>query len=212
MGNLSDENNYSDESGFFTSSDFSCDEPRKSMNGGAAIAHNETIKVKQLRLMVGFVLLASAVGAACAVYYFTSSTEVSQFEDQFQEDANKVLQAMGSSMEDTKAALDVFVASIVSFARYTNQTWPFVTIPDFAIRASKVRTLSEGVGIFLQPIVTPEERLDWEQYAYDNRYWVNESMKLQEDAEDYFGPSFMTRKFGVPSSMISRLFLTTKQD
>jgi len=66
------------------------------------------------------------------------------FEEQFLDDAHKVLEAVGSSLYLTLGAIDALVDSMISFAHYTNQTWPFVTIPDFAVRSAKIRSLSTG--------------------------------------------------------------------
>jgi hypothetical protein len=55
-----------------------------------------------------------------------------------------------------------------------NQMWPFVTVPDNAIHASKVQLLSGGIGIFLV-------------YVWENMGWVNDSVKIQETLEDYYG-------------------------
>ena len=148
-----------------------------------AIAKAETQAVKRLKLVVLGVLTLLAVGVALAVYYYTSGAEQVQFEDAFQGDASKVLEGLGSSLERTIGGLDLFAAMIVSVARATNQTWPFVTIPNFPLIASKIRLLSQTVLLTLYPIVTQEERSEWEAYSTQNDAWVNESMNVQETDE-----------------------------
>jgi hypothetical protein len=86
-------------------------------------------------------------------------------------------------LERTLGALDALQSQIVSEARSSNQTWPFVTIADFAVRASKLRLLSEVLAISMGNIVTKENRLQWEAYAKENQGWVNESMNVQSTDE-----------------------------
>jgi hypothetical protein len=76
----------------------------------------------------------------------------------------------------------------VAQARATNQTWPFVTIPSFAIRATKARLQSDAFCLQVYPLVTKEQRPEWEKYSLANQGWVNESMKVQEHDEFYYGP------------------------
>jgi hypothetical protein len=80
------------------------------------------------------VLVTCAVGVACVVYFQTSNTEKTQFEEEFSDDSAKVFEALGSNRDLSLRAVDAFiVVVIVSFARFSNSTWPFVTVPDFVL-------------------------------------------------------------------------------
>lgn len=151
------------------------------------LGKTETRNVYVLKACAVSVLILSALGIALTVFFYTRNSELYQFENQFHDDANKVMEAIGSSIEDSLGAMDTFATSIVSSARATNQTWPFVTIPDFAIRASKVRSASDGVAIFFQPIVEPGFRRTWENYAWEKQAWVNVTKSLLEKDENYYG-------------------------
>ncbi len=72
----------------------------------------------------------STVGVAVTVYRYVSTAEHTSFEGHFQDDSDKVLEAIGSTLELTLGSVDNFLVGMVSFARYTNATWPFVTVPD----------------------------------------------------------------------------------
>lgn len=112
---------------------------------GQAIAKSETKVVHSLKLLVYAVLILSTIGVALAVYYFLSNSEQTEFEGQFVDDAKKVLEALGSNLDLTLGSVDALVVSMVSYARDTNQSWPYVTIPDFAVRTSKIRVSSRPV-------------------------------------------------------------------
>jgi hypothetical protein len=63
------------------------------------------------------------------VYTYVSGSEQAEFEDDFHADAFKVFESIGKSMDVTIGAVDALVVSMVSFARYSNSSWPFVTLP-----------------------------------------------------------------------------------
>jgi hypothetical protein len=153
-----------------------------------SIAKNETKAVRSLKFVVFAVMILSTIGVALAVYFYISGSETAEFESEFTDAANKVLEGIGASLYKTLGAVDAYTVSIVSFARATNQTWPFVTIPDFAVRTAKVRSLSDSVVISYYPLVSPENRDEWEVYSIANEAWVNESIAIQVTDENYYGP------------------------
>jgi hypothetical protein len=155
---------------------------------GIMIAEQETKHINRYRAIVMLVLFVSTIVVAFGVYWYISQSEVNQFEKSFQDDAHKVFESMGSSLDQMLGSLDILSATVVSMARYTNQSWPFVTIPGFAIHAAKARSASDGIGIFFQPLVKTDKRIEWEEYSVMNQGWVIESMQLQEKDPNYFGP------------------------
>lgn len=85
-----------------------------------------------------------------AVYFYTSNSEQEHFESAFQESTQKVLDSIGKAIERTLGAVDSYATTLVSHARATNQSWPFVTFPDFAVLTEKTRSLSAGVIVSMQ--------------------------------------------------------------
>ena len=152
------------------------------------IAKDETIAVLRLKLVVLLVLVLSAVGVALSVYFYTSGSEQTQFEQHFVDASHKVLEAIGSTLDTTMGSFDGIVATLVSTARDGNHSWPFVTLPNFAFRMSKVLPLSNAIYLSVYPVVTPAQRQEWEEYSFKNQFWVNESMAVQETWKGYHGP------------------------
>ena len=93
------------------------------------LAGKETQAVNKIKLVVVLVLAISTIGIALGVYFFVSGSEQGNFEAHFNDGAQKILGAIGRNVGVTYAALDALIVSMVSFAKATNQTWPFVTIP-----------------------------------------------------------------------------------
>jgi hypothetical protein len=69
-----------------------------------------------------------------AIYFITSLSEQEQFSTTFQESSIKVMDSIGKAIYRSCGALDAFSTHLVSHARDTNQTWPFILYPDFALR------------------------------------------------------------------------------
>jgi hypothetical protein len=148
--------------------------------GDNGLAKNETRNVHRFRVVVAIVLILSTISMAVTIYFFVRNSELTNFHSMFLADANKVLGGIGESIKGNLAAMDAFASMMVSIAKETNQTFPFVTIPTFAIKASKLLTLSDGFLVTTQPVVRADQRLKWEKYSMENQWWVNETKAIQE--------------------------------
>jgi hypothetical protein len=71
----------------------------------------------------------------------------------------------GQNLDRIFLASDAFAVSAASHAAHTNQTWPFVTIPNFAVRAEKIRSLCGAVYVNTYHTVEQEQRGEWERYT-----------------------------------------------
>ncbi|KAL3912158.1 MAG: hypothetical protein SGARI_001299 [Bacillariaceae sp.] len=129
------------------------------------LASKETRAVGNLKLVVFGILFLSMVAVALTTYFITSRAEQENFEDQYYDDANKILSNMGQTLDRTLLASDAFVVSATSYAAHTNQTWPFVTIPEFSVRAEKIRSLCGAVYVNTYHVVEHEQRGEWERYT-----------------------------------------------
>ena len=152
------------------------------------LANKETQTVGRLKIVVLLLLVFSAIGVALAVFYYVRNSELEDFEESFHGDAVKVLSSLGANLDLTMEAMDTFATSILSYARETNQSWPFVTVPDFAIRGAKLLSLSSAFYVNTYPLVTFEQREKWEYYSAMNNEWVDESIEIQENHDGYTGP------------------------
>jgi hypothetical protein len=94
-----------------------------------AIAFRETAVVNWFRLALLVVLAASIAGVGYGVFTYINGSEQKEFEEQSHADASKVFESIGKSLDVTIGAVDALVVSMVSFARYSNSSWPFVTLP-----------------------------------------------------------------------------------
>jgi hypothetical protein len=124
---------------------------------------------------------------AVAVFRRLSIAEHKEFQTTFHADAVKVFEAMGSKLDLSLGGMDSYIVALVSYARTSNSTWPFVTIPDHAVRAAKVRDLSNAIVLEQYHIVNDENRAQWEEYSIINQSWVREAIEVQADDEAFEG-------------------------
>lgn len=151
------------------------------------IAKAETVAVFRLRLVVVAVLLLSAAGIAYAVHYVSSSAEQQEFENKYMDDSTKIFETVASNLDLTLGALDNFVVGVVSLAKFAGLTWPFVTVPDFAIRARKMQSISKAAVIQQMHYVAQKDRRMWELYTLANAGWVEEGIEIQKHDEQFKG-------------------------
>jgi hypothetical protein len=129
------------------------------------LASNETLVVTKLKLLVFGSLFFSMVAVVLAAYFLTLQAEITSFELHFHDDANKILGNIGQNLQRSMEASDAFITSITSYAAHTNQTWPFVVIPDYSVRAEKIRSLCGGIYAATYHVVNNEQRKEWENFT-----------------------------------------------
>ena len=154
----------------------------------APLANRETRAVTKWKLVVLAVLLLSAIGTALCVYYYIRNSETAKFQEAFHSSAIKVLEVVGLSFETALKSLDSLAVAFVSEANISNQTFPFVTVPDFPILAAKMISNSDAFVVTFWPLIANELREQWEQYSVTHSQWVNASVRLQQDYAFYHGP------------------------
>jgi hypothetical protein len=82
--------------------------------------------------------------------------------------------------------------TFVSIARSSNQSFPYVTIPEYGVHVAKALSLTGALGTYLLPVVSSEHRSEWERYAARKNgnveAWVNKSLYLQDAWDKFYGP------------------------
>ncbi|KAL7569354.1 hypothetical protein ACA910_010443 [Epithemia clementina (nom. ined.)] len=151
------------------------------------IAERESRAVSLVRFLVFFLLIAITAGVAVGVYFYVSNEETKSFENDFRDSSDKAFDAIGSVLDQSLGASDNLMGTAVSHQLFTNSFWPFVTIPNFAVKAQKILTLSRASVIGIYPKVMGADRTAWEEYALENQGWVDESLKVQRENKYFKG-------------------------
>ena len=145
------------------------------------IAGKESHQVHRLRIVVMLVLLLAAVAVSSAIFLLTKQSEEEEFETEFNGIAAKVLESFTQIVGEKVSAVDSMAVTATSFASANNLSWPFVTLNDFAYRAESVTSLADCLLLELLPIVSDEQRADWEAYSMANEAWFYESLQYQAE-------------------------------
>jgi hypothetical protein len=133
----------------------------------------ETRMIFRLKI---FVLLFLLISAVCVTYFFYAylhHNEVDNYQKDVDQFADKIYRSVGISLELILSSMDSMTTSMVSYAKASSENaWPFITIPDFAVRIAKLRTISKAMHVSEALFVTHEQRLLWESYAKNNTSWM----------------------------------------
>jgi hypothetical protein len=153
-------------------------------NDGRSSNHHlggkETKAVSLLRLVVLAVLVVSATCTAIAVYFYTRNSELRSFEMDFYSDAENIIHGAGHSLYITLSAIDSYAAYVMSQARATNQSFPFVTTSDAHIHMAKLGSIGHTQMIQQAHFVSSsQQRIEWENYTTNNNQWINDSIQQQ---------------------------------
>eukprot|EP00980_Cylindrotheca_fusiformis_P005071 scaffold1075_cov104-Cylindrotheca_fusiformis.AAC.1 len=154
-----------------------------------SVGKREEANVMRARGLVALILLLAVSGVATAANLLVKQQERSDFENQFEAYATQVLTVAQSKADQFTEALDSFASSIgahaaVEHARL-NTSWPFYTIPAWAVQAEKLLKIADGdLAVAMAHIVQEDQRDQWNSYtAEQNPLWYQESV----DYEGYTG-------------------------
>lgn len=145
-------------------------------SSGDSIARKESDQVFRLRLLVLLAILLAAVAVSLAVYFLTANSEKHEFEQQFEGASRKILTSFEEIVNLKLSAIgSLAVQASMYVNNHVNISWPFVTIPDFQLRAAVARELSGSLFVRIVPVVVPETRAAWEKYSVENVGWIGEA-------------------------------------
>lgn len=145
-----------------------------------AITGKENKAVYRYKILAAIIMLAACVFVATCVHILVARSENTEFEEQFRKDAETLMNGLGMSVARSLTPIDALAVMLVSHARSVNETWPFVTLPDHALKLSKILPFTDAIIILVHPLVQPEERSEWEKYTSLKNGWINESIAIQE--------------------------------
>jgi len=143
-------------------------------------ALKETRAVDMLRFAALVLLLVTMILVSCGVYAYMRYNERYKFEIAFHDSAFQVLDSFHQALERSLGALDTLSVGITSIAVATNQSFPFVTVPDFELRGANFRIDSGAQFVIYMPLITDTTRTQWEQYAENNRFQIDKAFKNDE--------------------------------
>lgn len=134
-----------------------------------------------LRMGVLTVTVIAAIIVASIIFVVIRNQEDLDFEDRFNLVALAFFDEVNDNIGLTLSALEMMTISFTSHADEYNQTWPFVTLPDFEAKADSARAFANSFAMGLVPIVSLEDRTAWEDYSVFNAEWIEDGFQYDED-------------------------------
>ena len=144
------------------------------------LGQRETNHVFRLRIAVFLVILAAAAAVSTAIFIISSNAEEEEFEVQFRAAALKVIDSFHSIIGQKVDAIGALAVAYTSAGIQSDLGWPRVTMKDFAPSATTARQNSDSLFLAVLPIVSEEQRVEYEAYVADNLNFVEESLAYQE--------------------------------
>jgi hypothetical protein len=133
----------------------------------------ETDVVFRLRLLVFLVMLLAAVAVSVTIYLITSKAEEEEFESQFDGASSKIVETFQNVVQQKVAAISSLAVAIIAHGVDHSRDWPFVTLSSFQQRSSTARTLSDALFVTISPMVSDEDRKEWEDFVVlEDSYWM----------------------------------------
>jgi hypothetical protein len=134
-------------------------------------------------MIVVALFISMSICVPIVIYITTRKSEMDGFEASFLALAFKVIDAVENQLARKVSAVDdsLRIAAVTSHALNTNASWPFVTIPDYDLRAESARDLGDEFSVALHPLVSLDDREEWGQYSIDNIDWLWQA-KLPENS------------------------------
>lgn len=137
------------------------------------LGQRETRVVFRLRLLVFLVMTLAAAAVSITVYFITSRSEQDLFETQFDGAASKVLETFQNVLGQNVAAITTLSVAVIAHGIDHSRDWPFVTLSSFQQRSSTVRKLSDTLLLSVCPLVTDQDRREYEQLIKTpDIYWM----------------------------------------
>ena len=167
------------------------------------IVRRETRFVRCLRLGLLFILLSASIVASVLVYNSLTTQEHKDFKEAFQDYSTKLTNEFQSVAERRLGAIAAFSTSITSNTLKTqNDTagpaskWPFVIIPQFEAQARYVSKIANLQTLGFAPIVTADQREEWEQEYVPQHVneWISESIASKFIYDEMTNKSFASYK------------------
>ena len=143
------------------------------------LAQKETRVVRFMKALVVAILLAATAAVMSGVYLYTRNDQVSEWEETFQGYAQQIRDTVHRNAQHKLEAIGAIALQIQTYALNNNRTWPNVTVPYFEEIILTTKSLTNAYGVQLFPIITNENRAEWEAYSVQHRYWINESYATQ---------------------------------
>jgi hypothetical protein len=141
----------------------------------------DTKNVQRLRFITLLIMFIVAISVSVLVFALENTSEMEEFQTQYTSAANKLISSFNSIVEHAGSVSSI--ANVATISAYdqsqssdsnNNASWPFVTLTAFEKHASVARLISGALYVSMEPLVSNNDRDDWEVYVTKdkNKKWM----------------------------------------
>jgi hypothetical protein len=94
------------------------------------------------------------------------------YDYQFEDFAAEIVDISHFEAQNIYGTIESFATTLTAFAIETDAEWPLVDIPHFELRGQLSNEISKAPMISYSPLVTVENRADWEDHAFAEQGWA----------------------------------------
>lgn len=168
------------------------------------LTRRETRRIGLWRLVVITSLLVTGLSVSLFTYFFLSEAEKDAYSLAYALLTGTVRDMIMVQSRHTFQSLRSFSETITGMEKASDDSFPFITLPDFEVLGSYVRVRSGLETINFAPIVSLELREQWETYSVENYYHWREPGKLYHLSRNEIGMATLSDYEGrVPSKIYS---------
>ena len=113
------------------------------------------------------------------VYMYVSDLTSTPSAHQFLDYADEIARSSIHNARNSFTVLSSFSRTVTSLGAFANGTWPFLTLPDFEVRAHDFQTISGAESVAFAPIVRDQSREAWEKYSSNNQDWMQRGLDYE---------------------------------
>lgn len=96
----------------------------------------------------------------------------------------EMLFRVNTKMSSMESAFRTVSNMVTAYTVQNQSQWPFVTVPNFQIRAITTQQMSKAVVLGLSPLVPGQDIGQWEAYSMTHQYWMDDTLNQQEKLFD----------------------------
>ena len=100
----------------------------------------------------------------------------------FQFNTLKVIASFEEEAAKRQSAITASSLSLSSYAKHSNESWPFVALPDWEPKANTIIGLADIMALMVFPLVKGSEMQAWGEYSAMNLDWYYDGMAMHESA------------------------------
>ncbi|CAB9522230.1 Receptor-type guanylate cyclase gcy [Seminavis robusta] len=140
-----------------------------------SLAGSETTRINRSKFALFSVIVTVALLCSIVTYKIIRDQENREYHAKFHNIANEIAEFSQLRADYVVNNLERFGASLTSYARDQNMTWPFVAFPDFQVRGILSNKETGAHTVSINPLVYPKDLDNWSTFSANNQGWMAEA-------------------------------------